>query len=788
LRRCTPDARITMRDHHGYHFSNPPSVASMRVIELRPKSDNFIPTTKPNAERQRQRAVRELSYALLGSFAGKTELPSLKELAIEALALADGRRRRSVLPLAQSPTEYTLLRDGDHVLVSCYDVSPGIEVLVLDRQVPITELLTKCSAAMLATASTSPDSTTQAACRELAERLGGVAVVDTSSGPHGWVHRTSGTVDRVDDGPPLSFGFHVSIAAERHMIAEASARADVYPLLFQGTLWACIRGRRMPLVKGPIMPATLRMVQAVQTMIEAWERGRAANVRLRSGRFSVGLRLSRAGEVALTVKTDEGQNVTVPALDVPGTALPILKLASDLARALVNTDRSQVRNLRVSGLRDEVRALRRAIGRRHRSQPIVNQDPDRLRWTMPEQEDAEWPSHARASEPSRRLRFAERWRAEVGALDAASTFLCGDRLIVATPHDAIAVSRDDGTALWERQDACVASWMAGTVLVRLSPSGEISLCDTRDGETYARTRIALPSLDGLRAKYIGGGDIPPMVVVGEGDDRLVAVDLRTAEPRWRFHGPRRSGFRMKRAGRLLITVAGGSEISAIDVISGEVIWRYLDGSQFWLDPAVSRHMVITVATHPGHNETYLYGIDLFSGQLTWRRPLAASPSGGPMQFGPSAAIALGDAAEPLLASFDPASGNLRWMVPDPGVNQGGSCMAFDSNFVVNTPSGRIAAMNVDSGLTLWTRTLSHPVADEIPRRLEPVLRSGALFVPSATVHVLRPSDGEPLGGDFPCDLIPDFLRVDERSWVYVAEESGLLQAFAPTPHLELVRA
>jgi hypothetical protein len=34
--------------------------------------------------------------------------------------------------------------------------------------------------------------------------------------------------------------------------------------------------------------------------------------------------------------------------------------------------------------------------------------------------------------------------------------------------------------------------------------------------------------------------------------------------------------------------------------------------------------------------------------------------------------------------------------------------------------------------------------------------------------------------------VPDLVRVDERGWVYVAEESGHLAAYAPAPQLTLV--
>ena len=55
----------------------------------------------------------------------------------------------------------------------------------------------------------------------------------------------------------------------------------------------------------------------------------------------------------------------------------------------------------------------------------------------------------------------------------------------------------------------------------------------------------------------------------------------------------------------------------------------------------------------------------------------------------------------------------------------------------------------------------------------------------ANVHVLRPRDGKVLG-ELPTDLVPDRVHVDERGWVYVAEESGHVAAYAPAPTLRLI--
>ena len=54
--------------------------------------------------------------------------------------------------------------------------------------------------------------------------------------------------------------------------------------------------------------------------------------------------------------------------------------------------------------------------------------------------------------------------------------------------------------------------------------------------------------------------------------------------------------------------------------------------------------------------------------------------------------------------------------------------------------------------------------------------------------MLRPSDGSSLAPESGCDLVPDYLRVDERAWFYVAEESGHLRAYASAPQLTLVHS
>src|SRR5581483_139505 len=97
-----------------------------------------------------------------------------------------------------------------------------------------------------------------------------------------------------------------------------------------------------------------------------------------------------------------------------------------------------------------------------------------------------------------------------------------------------------------------------------------------------------------------------------------------------------------------------------------------------------------------------------------------------------------------------------------GVGARPAATAFDDLYVVNLPTGRVIAVEAAEGRTRGTQTFRAPVADDVPRRLDPQLRAGALFVPQSALAVLRPRDGAVLAEVDACDLVPDLVRVDEQ--------------------------
>jgi outer membrane protein assembly factor BamB len=727
-----------------------------------------------------------LRALLLGAAAPHAEIPPLPDLMAGATALAEGRRSKVILPLARTPAEFALVRRGGQVLVDCYTTLSTPEVLLRERTISLSELLSACTQAGRNLAKRSAESLESRALRKLSARVAKARICAAEpTAAASCVRCTGGSLDSPGKHVALSFGFEASIPRSASEQSEHHAFADVHALLFDGELWAFSGERRVSLLRGPIMLAAQRMVSAVRTLVEAWQAERPVHVRLRSGNFAVAVRRETQGSVSISLSTERSGVLTWPALDVPGATLPVLRLAADLIRKLVAVDRTQSHNLRVAALRSEVRLLRRAIRGRSARGGFENRDPERLRLSAAAEPSPD--TQPEASLCGRgRLRYTERWSVEVDALDANSVFVCGDRLIVATPKLTLALARADGEVLWSLASERAHTVLAGKTLLRLLPEGGAELLDPESGQPYARAENNLRLHGSDFALFAGGGELPPVAILHEANKHLIALDLRTGEPRWRFRGSNHAALRVRRAGRVLLVTCGDGTIEALDVASGEVVWRFSDRGRFCLTPCVWGELALAVSGEPGGGGGTLHGIELYTGKPLWRSELPHAPSADPIATQQVVIVPTGRSRDARLDAFG-AEGDVRWSCHDPGLDNGARTLEVDDTLIINTPAGRVTALDLDTGNSSWSRLLANPLTDDVPRQLEPVLRHGALFIPSAQVHILRPSDGATLTTETGCDLVPDLLRVDERAWFYVAEESGHLRAYASAPQLSLVK-
>ncbi len=723
-----------------------------------------------------QNELAELLFAKNVRPGAVPPLPSVGELTAGLTSLARGLRRKVLLPLPSEPLEYAFVRRDGRVLVSVYETASAPEVHQLDHPVDLATLLEACARRALEQAQLAEDPIARQIAVRTAERARRASLAPDPAASARSERHSYGSDEETEEA--LAFAFDARIHPERGLGSQgsaslATASADIHALLFEGVLTARVRGRRLVLSRGPIVLAAQRMVVAVRALVDAWESGRPLNIKLRTGAFGIGIRLDRQERAELLLQA-QGETLRAAELHPEEIALPVLRLASELIRALVRTDRTQSRNLRVTTLRDELRELRKAVRARRRS-GFTNADPERLALSIAAEERRTSPGCAVLDDASSGIRYDERWRIDLGGLDAGATYFCGDRLVLATPDHTLAVERGSGEVIWAREGGG-SLLMAGRTLLRTSAEGDIELCDVADGEPYALARV-VPRVGGRElALSVGGGDVPPMAVIAEGTSRLVALDVRTGEPRWRFAAAG-TRFETTRLGRLLLVATEGT-IHALDVATGEELWRHVARTRFAWAPIVQGDTVVAVGAGR-HGK--LVGIALGTGETRYERNLDGAVRAAPIAAGGVAVIAAGRELE----GREPRTGERLWRRSDPGIGEGAATLDVDGLLVSNAPGGRACGLEAETGETRWSRPLGDPLADEVPRRLEPVLRGAALFVPAAGVFLVRPSDGALLG-EIDGDLVPDRIRVDERGWVYIAEESGHLAAYGPAPQLRVL--
>ena len=256
----------------------------------------------------------------------------------------------------------------------------------------------------------------------------------------------------------------------------------------------------------------------------------------------------------------------------------------------------------------------------------------------------------------------------------------------------------------------------------------VELCNVEDGEPYCTTHIT-PRIGGPPVGLMAGGDnIPPVAVVTEGSHRLVAIDVRTGEPRWRFASRSGGEFRMTK-GRTRapgdLWRGGRSTPSTLPPAKTSGVLPSADAS------SSSRWSATKRSSQPRFGvggRGALFAIDLYSGQPRWQRELQGPPTSDPCA---AANVALVSTAgdEAALAAHCLQTGKSLWETRDPGLGIGGAGLTFDETWIVNAPFGQLSALDVRSGNVRWSTNLADALADEIPRRLEPVLRGGRTLRP-----------------------------------------------------------
>jgi outer membrane protein assembly factor BamB len=723
--------------------------------------------------------------------------------------LARAPRGKAIVRFYDDAWELAIERAGARAMLSVYRGGPDPRVMVYDRAVVFEEVVASVrEAIIIALARTGVPRVVELELREAASALASIDARTWTDGLDAATSLLNVTVEPERDAP-VAFGCDFAMRATPNGRADSLVeRADLHALLFRGKMRAEVRGRGIDM--GEVHPFLFaeQLVDVARRALEAWERGRPFHMRREAGGAVFGVRIDDGGHAALTVR-----HATFPALAVPDVVLAALAFGRALVRALVRRDRAQHANLRLGALRRALRETANQLREARQEDAKINPSPEPYRafaLALPA------PALAPAQRVSTRLRFSVRWRAIVPHIDLRATFLCGDRLVVGTAHETFCLDRTTGDVRWRAPTERATCVVTPAGIARLEPTGVLSVHDFGTGEIRMRTELAARVGGPASGAVVHVQGLPRLLIVTEGERHLVAVDLASGEPRWRYAWAARSTSsrgapRLKRAGKLLYVAGGDSALTAIDVLTGAVVWRLRDRARFTSPPTLE-HDLLFVTAGGMSCVARLYAVDAFSGRVRWNAPIAppqgqsgvvAPPrsksglgggggtcttiEGSPLAVSGRVVVAARDRHGLCLFAHDRETGAPAWASPGSIAPVGTSWLAVDDLLLGNTPVGDLIAYSGKTGELAYRHVLGRSLEADTPRRLEPVLRSGALFVPHTDVHVFRPGDGAPLGVIAPCDAIPDLLRVDERCDVYVAEESGHLACFAAGPRLALVK-
>jgi outer membrane protein assembly factor BamB len=719
-------------------------------------------------------------------------IPFLGDLAAALETLA-GRSPRATLRLGvvPDPWELGLLRAGKDVLVSVYQGGATPNVSLFERRLDLAAVRDRAAAALRAWPETA----------SLAERLDGLVFGAPSQAP------ASADTELLEPAvvaiePPCDVPLVIAAeallrppGAPSSVPASAVQRADLFALLFRGKLRITVGDHTRELPEVFVFPLAEQLATLALEAVEAWTRGRPYYRRISAFESICGVRLGSEGAASLTLGVPRkprevsgdarAHTWTFPAVDMGALGQGIVAFGRALVRSLTRRDRAQSQNLRLHAFRARLRELAERLRDATRDDSKINEAPERYRAFAAA---ARPTANAPAPLLRARLRFSARWLAAVPSIDLRSTFLCGDRLLVGGARELHCLDAQTGSQLW-RQDlrGRGVSVMTPLGLARLELDGTLRLHDLGTGEVLWTTRLAPRVGPSASGAVVSAPGLPRTLIVTEGARHIAAVDLHGGEVKWRFAARRGGTFRLRRAGRLVVVASSDPALSALDVLTGEVVWRFCDRLRFASHVAVDHDALFAVAgggAFVGRGGTRLHHLDPWSGARRWSvdLPDAMAPVGAPLLGPETVLVATHGRRGTALAGFDRKSGELRF---DQAVtSSAASCLVVDDTVIVNGESGELVGIAADDATTRYRHVFSSNEGDR-PRRLEPVLRSGALFVPQSEVHVVRPHDGTILGR-VPNDMIPDLLRVGERCDVYVAEESGHVGAYESGPRLTLV--
>src|SRR5690606_34849366 len=148
--------------------------------------------------------------------------------------------------------------------------------------------------------------------------------------------------------------------------------------------------------------------------------------------------------------------------------------------------------------------------------------------------------------------------------------------------------------------------------------------DLASGAVRFTTRLLPRAAGGACGAVVHAPGLPKLLVLAEGDRKITAIDLVSGDVRWRYSGRRPAAYRVRRAGKLLLVAGGDSTLSALDTSNGELVWRAHDRLPFTGDISVDQDSLFAIGAIPG-GPAKLHKLDPWSGEVQWSAGIEDRP-------------------------------------------------------------------------------------------------------------------------------------------------------------------
>jgi len=371
----------------------------------------------------------------------------------------------------------------------------------------------------------------------------------------------------------------------------------------------------------------------------------------------------------------------------------------------------------------------------------------------------------------KRVAFRRALVEEVGAPAGDGLFRAGGLTVACGASASLGIGPGAPAPRWRGPGAAWAALVGGDLL--LAAGSRLSCLDAATGRRrWARpfaalrgapARFAVPLCGGLAALGLGGA--------------VVAVDLGTGRPAWRFDPPAAGASLAVGFGALLVLAADTAVAYGLDA-GGRVSWRHrLPGPPAAAPEPSGDSCLLLCRTDRGGS---LVVLDPATGRRRWEAPLDFAPAGPPVPFAGLVAVAGTVAGDAVVAAVGPG-GAPAWTIA-PSLGAGPLALApLSSGLVAKSAGGACAAFD-RTGVPIWlfAREAAHPP----PGNLQPIPIRGVVLVPSEHVDALDASSGARLGAA--AAVTPARLLVDSDLSLYALDGDGFLTVLRLGTHLSVV--